>query len=543
VKNNIHERNSTRLVASTAISGIGTWSYNVGIAVYAFNETHSSTWVALATVGRYMPALFLTQVFVRYADRLPRKLVSVQGDVICAVLMLVLTVIAAFHLSIILAIAIAALSSSVSRVQSGATQALAGDVIPERSLARTATAMSSAESVATALGPAIASIVIALSGPIAVFALNGLSFTLSAVLISGLVGESGSQIGPSSTKVRAAANDNATREVYRTVRPLLVIRGVCAFLYGCDVVVLAVVATEKLSQGTTAYGWLLASAGVGGLAVAWLINKRSEPARSGSIPFGVALYAGPLLLFIFASNLVAAIPIQVVRGMGCVLASGVVISVLQRSVPSALAGKVLTNGHSIAMIGTSLGAIAAPILLGLFGLPTTLTVVTIAALAATAVVTPKLMVADRAAAQLIESVDPRVSLLRSLDLFESASRSTLHQLAENLVESQVATGVDIIVEGDRADALHIIVDGSVDISHGQHPNRIHVRDLSAPVYVGEIGLLHSVPRTATVTTATACTIWTIPAAVFLEGIMNAGVSNALSDGISLRMKSSQFVGN
>ena len=42
-----------RITASVGVSSLGTWSYNVGIAVYAYQETRSTTWVAVATVGRY----------------------------------------------------------------------------------------------------------------------------------------------------------------------------------------------------------------------------------------------------------------------------------------------------------------------------------------------------------------------------------------------------------------------------------------------------------------------------------------------------------
>ena len=74
-------------MSSVTISALGTWSYNVGIAVYAFQETQSTTWVALATVGRYLPALFITAIGSRWADRYPRRSVAAFSDFLCALIM------------------------------------------------------------------------------------------------------------------------------------------------------------------------------------------------------------------------------------------------------------------------------------------------------------------------------------------------------------------------------------------------------------------------------------------------------------------------
>ena len=98
-----------RLLAAVGISALGTWSYNVGIAVFAYQETGSAAWVAAATVGRYVPALIITSVGSRWADRRPRREVAVASDLICASTMVLLTVIAGWHLSLVLAIALAAL--------------------------------------------------------------------------------------------------------------------------------------------------------------------------------------------------------------------------------------------------------------------------------------------------------------------------------------------------------------------------------------------------------------------------------------------------
>lgn len=84
-----------QVIASIAVSAFGTWAYNVGIAVYAYERTHSAGWVAAVTVGRYIPALVLSWLGGRLLDRLPRRGLAVAADLLCAAVMLLLAALGA----------------------------------------------------------------------------------------------------------------------------------------------------------------------------------------------------------------------------------------------------------------------------------------------------------------------------------------------------------------------------------------------------------------------------------------------------------------
>ena len=56
----LEHRDLRLMFGGLAISASGSWAYNVGLIVYAYEETHSAAWVAAATVGRFIPTL-LTQ--------------------------------------------------------------------------------------------------------------------------------------------------------------------------------------------------------------------------------------------------------------------------------------------------------------------------------------------------------------------------------------------------------------------------------------------------------------------------------------------------
>ena len=522
-----------RLLAAVGISALGTWSYNVGIAVFAYQETGSAAWVAAATVGRYVPALIITSVGSRWADRRPRREVAVASDLICASTMVLLTVIAGWHLSLVLAIALAALSSGVARVQSAAAMATAADSVPESRLAATAATLSTTEAVATAVGPAFAAVVLSFWPPSTLFALNGLTFAISAGLIWGIRVASGQG---EVTRGVESGSDDAYAESVRLVWPLLAIRALSALVYGADVVLLAVIATAQLKQGTSGYGWLLAGAGVGGLLTAfWL--RRSDAGRTTWVPsaIGMAAYSLPLLIFLLSPGLVESLLVQALRGMGFVLVSATVVTGLQRSVPSSAAGRTFGLSHVVVMAGTSVGALAVPLLLDSWGLHATLVVVAGVPAALTLGVLPWVRGYDARSADAIAALDPKVDLLRRLALFHDASRSTLYAVAEGGAAESLAAGTTLIRQGDPSEALFVVVEGTVEVFLDDASGPVRVRVLQAPTYVGEIGLLHGVARTATVCAASDVLVWRVPSDVFLDAVSRAGTSGALTDGIRVRL--------
>ena len=80
-----------------------------------------------------------------------------------------------------------------------------------------------------------------------------------------------------------------------------------------------------------------------------------------------------------------------------------------------------------------------------------------------------------------------------------------------------------------------MVEGTVEVFLDDASGPVRVRVLQAPTYVGEIGLLHGVARTATVCAASDVLVWRVPSDVFLDAVSRAGTSGALTDGIRVRL--------
>ena len=522
-----------RVVASVAVSNLGSAAYNVGIAVYAYTHTHSATWVAIATVGRYVPALALSWQAGRFADRFARRSLAVVCNLASAITMVVLTLGALLHWPLLGLVLIAAVSSTVSRVQQSAVLALAADVVVESQLAKATLLMNTAQAVAAAAGSALAAaLLLGLQAPV-LFFFNSLSFAFSATLLSGVTPAKSRAV----RRWRRTGGPGCARWGGRRLWPLLLSRVLVAYGYGTDLVLLTLVADRELGSGIGGYGWLLAATGAGGLVAALLLRALHARQRSAVMATGgLLLYTLPLALFVFRTDLAAGMAVQVVRGVGIVVAASTVMAAIQHSVPSELSGRVFGSVQSLVLAGTCVGAVATPLLVHLAGLDGALVIgATVPAVVQLAAV-PGLARFDRADVALLVALDPRVVVLRELDLFHDASRATLYELADGVSESSAGPGEVIIAQGEPAGAFYVMVSGEAVVTVATPEGPALLRRLAAPAYFGEIGLVRGVPRTATVTATSPSVVWRIPAEVFLSALSQAGVSSALGETVRLRFE-------
>jgi MFS family permease len=525
------------------VSGFGTWSYNVGIAVYAYDRTHSASWVAIVTVGRYLPALVLSWLARSLIDRLPRRTVALAADLGCAVVMAVLALAGSLGAPLWLVTVVAAVSSTLARVQAAAVLSLAADVVVESALARAARLAGAAEAVATAAGSATASVLLVRFSPQSLFLVNAVTFVVSALLIATVRSEQRRPprhlpARPMHERQRPATQQSRGRAPgIRVFWPLQAARGLAAYVYGVDIVVLTVIASRLFhsGSGTGAYGWLLAATGLGGLmAITPMRRNLARAPTAKLLAAGLVTYAVPVVFFALDPPVVAGIAIQILRGAGSVLVTSAAITGLQRAVPSSMAGRVFSTTQSLVLVGTCAGALSTPLLLALTGFGATLVICALAPSLAGLALYPYLARFDRQEASLLPLLDPRLSVLRGLQLLRDASRSTLYAIADSIIEVEVGPGTAVVREGEASDALYVLAAGTVEVTARGEDGPVLLRNLAAPDYFGEIGLLRGSPRTSTVTASIPCTVWKIPAEVFLAGVAEAGASGALSDTVRVR---------
>jgi len=528
------------LFSGLAISMSGSWAYNVALVVFVFNATHSPGWVAAASMTRFLCALVASPFGGLIADRMERVRLMVTLDTVALILQVALAVVAAFNGAVVLAIILAALTSVTGSSYDPAARAATPAIVGEEHLAAANSAQSAVENLSVIVGPAIAGALLIFSPPAAVFAINATTFGLSALLVSRVRARSrpaditqGGAAGP----IKQMAGGFAAFFESPTVMLLAGFSIIASFVYGTDTVLFVVISRDQLGTGSAGYGYLLAALGVGGIVMAGFMNRIAAARRLGAIiVIGMAVFCLPTALLTTVHSPWIAFLLEVVRGAGTIVVDVLAITALQRLVRPDVVARVFGVFFAFVLAAISLGALLMPILLGVVGLRTTLLIMGFAIPALSAVAYPWLRALDARALGDVSAIEPRIATLQALDIFTGATRAALERLARSAVEEAVDAGMVLIREGAAADDFFVLTEGRVDVSAaGEGGVERALGELVPPDYFGEIGLLERRPRTATVTTASPCTILRINGNDFVDSLTVSNLSPRALGGAQVRL--------
>jgi CRP-like cAMP-binding protein/MFS family permease len=536
----LRHRDFRLLITSFFISFAGSWAYNVALAVFVFEKTGSAAWVGAATVGRFVPSLLLGAYGGVLADRFERVRLMAALDVMSTVLMAGLALLAALDGPVLLAIALAGMTSVTGTVYEPTAAAITPETVPESELAAANALRNMVDNVAIVGGPVLGALLLLVGPTPIVFLVNSASFAVSAVVITRMsvrsrpvdVTESGT-VGPVKQMLvgmQAIASSS-------TASVLVAYSVVASFVYGVDTVQFVVLSEERLGTGPDGYGYLLAGLGVGGIAAAGLVNRIASWPRLGTVILvGMATYCLPTLLFLVVDNPAAAFVIQGVRGGGTLVVDVLAITALQRSLPSDLLGRVFGAFFTFVLLAISLGALVTPQVIQQIGLDASIWMAGLVLPALCLLGLPWLRTMDRANVAHLALIEPRVAALQKLGILADASRPVLEQLATQAVEQEVPAGTVVIHEGDEADALYVLLDGQMAVrARGEGDLERELAPMESGAYFGEIGLLERIPRTATVESTRASRVLRIEGEQFLDALTNAPASTALLEGARSRL--------
>lgn len=114
------------------------------------------------------------------------------------------------------------------------------------------------------------------------------------------------------------------------------------------------------------------------------------------------------------------------------------------------------------------------------------------------------------------SLQEEVELLRRIPLFAKVDPSKLKLLAFASERVTFEPGEEIFHQGDLADSAYIIMEGDAEILVETPGGVIKVADAKKNDFVGEIGILCDVPRTATIRAAQRLTTLKITKDLFFR---------------------------
>lgn len=512
-----------RVAIALTIDACGSWAYGVVLLVYVFERTHSTTWVAVTAVVRYVPALLMSPYAGVVAEKYERTRVLITSALTCAVTMTLAAVLVGVHAPVALIVGLAVVNSTAYTVYPPAVGALVPDLVSEDQLASANAVQASIENLTIIIGPAIGGLLLLMSSAVPAFALNAASYVLAAFFVMRVRTRS----APTSV---TEAGGGIVAQVAVGIRALmsspraLVPVGysfLATFVYGTDAV-LFVPVSAHLHGGHGGYGYLLTGLAVGGLAATVVVNRAGEGRLAWWLFGGIALYCLPTVLIPFTHLMAVGLVVQVARGAGTLVVDVLALTALQRAVAPHLLSRVLGLFGALLFAATALGSLVTPALLHVAGLTTTLLVIAIATPAVALLGLPTLVRLDRDASSRLRRLRPTIDLLAGLPPFADATPGALERLAEAAQVVEVAAGDVVVCEGDAADAFYVVEQGEVSVTTSAAGLGV-VRTLTAPGFFGEIGLLHGVRRTATVTATMATRLLRIGSDDFQRALTTAPV--------------------
>jgi Cyclic nucleotide-binding domain/Major Facilitator Superfamily len=365
------------------------------------------------------------------------------------------------------------------------------------------------DNVSVLAGPLIASVVLVSVGSGWAMTVFAVVVASSAVMVAPLRG-----LGRGRADEEEEESESSLAAAIRTapgaLPALAMLTAEYAVLGALDVLEV-VLAAMVLRLGAGGAGYLGAVFGAGGLvgaAAALALVGRHRLARP-------LLLAGTLWGVAFVAvgawpTLGPALCLLAIAGAGRTVLDVGGRTVLHRTVPAQLHGRVFSALEGLEMAGLAVGSLAVPVLVAIAGPRGAIVVVGGLLIVVPVLTTPALRDIEHAAPAL----DVELGILRGGPLFAMLGAPVLEDLARALSRLHVSPGETVTREGEPGDDYFLIAEGELEVSIGGSP----VRALGPGDGFGEIALLRDGLRTATVTAISEATLYSLERAPFLEAV-------------------------
>jgi MFS family permease len=347
-----------RLWTARTISQVGDVAQFTTLALLIVMLTGSGLGVSAVVLAEIVPVLLLAPLARSIVDRLPRVKVMVAADLVRVVLAAVLAV---WHDSAAVAYAVAFGLSAGQVFFSPAAQSVLPSVVRDDELiAANSGIWTAAVTAQIAVAPVAALLAVEFGfGP--AFAVNAVSFALSAVVLRGLrEPERARPVSISSPFAHAREALGALAHI-PLLKALAVGQFLAALSAGATSTLLVVLAQDRLGGGE-GYGLLVAAIGVGAALGPLLLLRRIKDPRRPLFVFGPYAVRGVVDLVL---AVVTAVPLAaaalVVYGLSTSTGSVTFSSLVQSRVPADLRGRAFAgfdvlwqSGRMLSLLGGGL---------------------------------------------------------------------------------------------------------------------------------------------------------------------------------------------
>jgi MFS family permease len=482
-----------------------------------------------------VPAAIVSPFAGVLADRYRRERVLLASALIRCVLVgaAALGVAADVEPVIVYALAIAAtiVNAPYRSAQAAITPTLART--PSELTAANAVA-STIESLAFFLGPALAGLLLAVTGIDVVFGIVAGLLGVSALCVLRIRMAEEEAVAKGEVEAGTILSEclAGVRVIWgnRALRVLIGLLTAQTFVAGLVMVYIVIIAIETLDLGDSGVGYLNAAFGVGALIGALgALGLTGARRLSPGFLFGLCLWGAPLVVLAFWQSTLAALILFAIVGIGNSFVDVAGFTLVQRAVPDDVLARVFGIIQFTWLSSVGIGGALAPVLIDALGTDEALIATGVFLLALVALLGARVAKIDAAAAAP-EAQELR--LLASVPIFAPLPGASLEHITGRLVPLRVDAGTVIVREGDAGDRFYVVVEGEVEVTADGKP----VSTLGAGGYFGEIALVRDVPRTATVTARGPVVLYALEREDFLSAVTgHAPSAKAAESVISSRL--------
>jgi MFS family permease len=503
-----------RLQCAWSAVALGHWGLLVAVSVYAYAQDGEKA-VGIVFLLRLVPAGLLAPFVGVLGDRYRRELVLFVSALLRCGLCAGAAVAVAMDGPSVLVYALAILTSIANAPYKSAQQAIMPTLAATPNELTAANAVSSTvESLAFFLGPALAGVLLALSGTDVVFAVAAAMFGAASLVLLRLHAprsEVAKEVQASTIFSECIAGFRVVFQ-HRELRVLMGLFTAQTLIAGLMLVFLVVVAIELLDIGESGVGWLNSAFGVGALLGALgALGLTGAKRLSPGFLVGLLLWGLPLVVLGLWSPVIIAFVLFAIMGAGNSLVDVAGYTLVQRAVPDEVLARVFGVLQFFLLSALGIGGLLAPILTDIFGLENALIIsgLFLPVLVALFGRTVAKIDAEAAAPEAQE-----LRLLTGVPIFAPLPGTALEHIAGRLVPLRIEPGTVILREGDAGDRFYVIVEGEVEVSAEGKT----IATQGPGGYFGEIALLKDVPRTATVKAKTRVVLYALDREDFLATV-------------------------
>jgi Cyclic nucleotide-binding domain len=428
----------------------------------------------------------------------------------------------------LLAAIVAGVGSLVRPIQTALFPALArtpGELVAAN------VAASTGEGLGTFVGPLLAGVLVAWTGSVPASVLVAAGFAAAAAAVTGVQFEREADArGGGGHRGAVFPLGQMAGVLRRYPGPALVVFDFAAqvFVRGLLLTLIVVASIELLGMGDTGVGLLNAVLGLGGLAGALgglgLVGARG---LNRTFTFALVGWGVPLIFIAVGPAAVVAVGALLITGVSNAVLDVSGYTLMQRGVRNEDRVTIFAAFELLVAVAMLLGSLAAPVLIAILGIRAGFAVAG-AILPLLAIATARGIGRHSPAGALTAEL---THLFRSNRLLAPLPLTVLDRLAESLAPRSFEPGDIVMQKGEPGDHYLLIASGTVEILDGERTLRTCGRGEG----VGEIALLRTVPRTATVVAQTHVDTYAIDAATFLSAIAGPAATAAAESVVTERL--------